>query len=493
MTTTRTSGLVGQAHTKIVATLGPASSEEDQLAELVQAGVDVFRVNMAHGDREEHETVVSRIRNVSERLNRPIGILVDLAGPKIRLGELTGDPVDCPEGGVFRFVRGDRSEDPQTLVSNYERLIDELAVGDEVRLADGIVAMTVISKRDDSAEAKVSQGGRIRSRQGINLPGVKLSQPALTAEDRENAVWAASVEVDFLGMSFVRDSDDVRQLRELLQNHNLAKHIPRIVAKIEKREALVNLEEIVREADAVMVARGDLGVEIDVARLAVEQKRIISTCSRHQKPVITATQMLDSMQRSRYPTRAEATDVANALLDGTDACMLSQETAVGEYPVEAARMMNRIALMTEPLLRDGSMKKLPDIRPAELNECTLSMAYAAGRIAEDLEAKLIVVGSHTGASALALSSQRRFVPVVGVSDSPSTLRQMCLYWGVTPLSNIPIHPRNKTLPAIEDWGRERGVLNDGDRIVVLASSHIADSGHDVVAIHEVGRSNPAAP
>jgi len=472
--------------TKIVATVGPACQTQEQLTALIQAGVDVFRLNMAHGKQNDHGAVIQRIRAVSEQLEQPIGILVDLGGPKIRLGELPGEALECHDGAEFRFIRGTHSSTPSDLITTYEPLVDELEVGDDVLLADGTVHLKVTKKTADAAEVRVVQPGLIRSRQGVNLPGVKLSVKAITDIDRDNAIWAAKSEVDFLGMSFVRTGGEVRELRTLLEDLKLPHRRPSVVAKIEKPAAIENLEEIVREADAVMVARGDLGVEIDVARLAVEQKRIIATCNRYLKPVITATQMLDSMQHSKTPTRAEATDVANALLDGTDACMLSAETAVGLYPPLAVKMMNRISLATEPLMQGQPPRQMPSVRPAGLHEITEAVANYAGRIAEQLKAKLVVASTHSGLSALSLSGQRRSVPVIGISDSPASLRQMCLYWGVTPLAGIPTDKGTDVLLyAIEEWGRRQNMFVRGDRIVLIASSAMASSGHNVVLVHEV--------
>ncbi len=346
-----------RARTKIVATIGPACCEVEELIELLRAGVDVFRINMAHGSRAEHEGMLAAVREAGSRQGRPVGVLVDLAGPKIRLGQLFFDPTECHVETEFSFVRGSTAGAADELVSGYPALVDELSVGNRVLLADGIVQLTVVDRQRDRARCRVVAGGTIRSRQGIHLPGVELSAAPLDEADRDNAVWAARGGVDFVGLSFVRSGVEVRQLQNLIrEEHSHAK----VIAKIEKQEALDHLEEIVGVADGVMVARGDLGVEIDVAEMAVVQKRIIATCNRLGKPVIVATQMLDSMQRSPRPTRAEATDVANAILDGADACMLSGETAVGINPSDAVEMMNRIMLSAEELLRDG-----PPIPPAE--------------------------------------------------------------------------------------------------------------------------------
>ena len=339
------------SQTKIVATIGPASDGEEQLAELIRAGVDVFRINAAHGNRPEHERRLAACRAASESVGWPVAVLVDLAGPKMRLGELAGGQLDLAAGDRLRFVRGDQPGRPGELTSTYELLIDELAAGDRIMLADGTVSLVVEQVGADEAVCRVVQPGTVRSRQGVNLPGVKLSAPALGEADRDNARWAARGGVDFLGLSFVRGPDEVHQLKALIEAEGAQ---AQVIAKIEKPEALDRLEEIVEAADAIMVARGDLGVEIDIAQMAVAQKRIVALCNQRRKPVIIATQMLDSMQHSRIPTRAEVADTSNAVLDGADACMLSGETAAGEYPRESVEMMHRIALATERLFKQRS-------------------------------------------------------------------------------------------------------------------------------------------
>jgi pyruvate kinase len=487
-----------RARTKIVATIGPACSSKEQLAALVTAGVDVFRLNMAHAGPEAQQAHVDTIRWLSAELDRPIAILVDLAGPKIRLGELPNDRIACDLGRVFVFVAGEEESSEERLTCTYEPLVDEVAVGDRVMLADGTVTMEVTRKERDCAYARVIQRGTIRSRQGINLPGVKLSAPALSVVDYENAIWAAKAGIDFVGLSFVRAPGDVQLLKDLIRSHRSS---AQVVAKIEKREALDRLEEIITVADAVMVARGDLGVEIDVAQIAIEQKRVISMCHRFQRPVIIATQLLDSMQDSPRPTRAEATDVANAILDGADACMLSGETAVGHFPLEAVEMMSRIALATETSFRSRP-PKLPDTSFSQLQAITRAVVRAAGQMAHDLDSKLVFVASHSGRTALALSQHRSYIPTLGISTSEATLRQMCLYWGVTPLRGAPARDLPELIQHADRYACEQGYAKPGDRIVIVGGSHLAAgpnredmaSGvHDILLVHQVeGATKPAA-
>ncbi len=487
--------------TKIVATLGPVSRSEEALRGLVAAGVDVFRLNMAHGSIDEHQESLDRVRRVSEAAGRPIGVLVDLAGPKIRLGEIPDGAVECVEGAEFAFVRG-AAAGPGEFTATYEPLIDELSVGDSVMLADGTVSLAVEEKSAGRARCRVIQGGTVRSRQGVNLPGVKLSVAAMSAADWQHAEWAAAAGVDFVSLSFVRSAVEVKLLKELLRTRGSR---ARVVAKIEKREAIDNLDSIVEAADVVMVARGDLGVEIDVAGMPMVQKQIIRACQRYQKPVIVATQMLDSMQHSRRPTRAETTDVANAILDGADACMLSGETAIGEHPRLAVEMMRRIAAATEKQYLADRWQYLegrfgrdrtgaavasvefpppPEVLAEGVHPITQAVVDGAGRIAAELDAKLVVVASKSGATAIARSKRRGAVPTIGVSDSPATLRQMALYWGVTPLAVDGWTDTNDLLERVTAWGLAEGRLRPGDRILLVAGTGFGTGGHNMAVVHE---------
>ena len=494
------------SQTKIVATVGPACESRQQLIELLLAGVDVFRINMAHGKPADQEPRLATIRAASEATGHPAAVLADLAGPKIRLGELPGDQLTLDADDTVCFVRrpqelpedtgrpcptkesldnpveGTAEHSIYRLTTNYGPLVDELQPGDRVMLADGTVSLEVEAVDANMARCRVVQPGLIRSRQGVNLPGVKLSVPALGPEDRENAIWAAKAGIDFIGLSFVRSPEEILALKALLAEHGSA---ARVIAKIEKPEAVAQLEAIVEATDGVMVARGDLGVEIDIATVAVVQKRIIAECNRRRKPVIVATQMLDSMQHSRVPTRAEVADVANAILDGTDACMLSGETAVGRFPRQAVEMMHRIALATEPLCRNLPRTRLPDLKGHGINPITETTVFAAGRMAEELDAKLVVVASATGATALSMAKNRNWVPTLGVSDSPETLRRMCLYWGMIPLAGAPMVESHALIEHVTTWARDRGMLRSGDRIVLVAGTGLKVTAHNMLIVHEL--------
>jgi pyruvate kinase len=482
MSTPAFSARLQSCRTKIVATVGPACAREAQLADLVQAGVDVFRLNTAHGTLDEHAERLTTIRRVSRQAGRPVAVLVDLAGPKMRLGELPEGQVECREGEVVSFVRGESSTRPDEFTTSYPKLVDELDPGDRVMLADGTVILQVESKSADAARCRVVQAGIVRSRQGVNLPGVKLSAPAMDDDDIAAADWAAREGADYISLSFVRRAADIEQLKALIGRHFSA---ARVVAKIEKPEALEHLDEIVAASHGIMVARGDLGVEIDVAAMPVAQKRIIAACARQQKPVIVATQMLDSMQRSLQPTRAEVTDVANAILDGADACMLSGETAIGEHPRAAVEMIRRIAQATEPLLRDRPAAPAPDSGLEGLHKITEAVVYGAGFVVRQLGARLLIAWTHAGPTALALSKLRAGPPIIGASASDATLRHMCLYWGVYPLPQPPEPDPAALLVMIDDWGRRHGFLGPRDRVVFVRGTQDTPPVHNLLVVYEL--------
>lgn len=463
-----------------MATVGPACAAPEKLTELISAGVDVFRINTAHGQRQQHDRFVKNIRMAAACLDRPVGILVDLAGPKIRLGQLGEETLHCEHGAHFIFVSSSSPGRPDELTTNYPNLVTELSVGDRIQLADGTVSMRVTNKDADKAVCEVTNPGELRSRQGINLPSVKLSIPTLTERDIPFAIWAADVEADFISLSFVRSEHDVRQLSELLHQHNST---ARVIAKIEKPEAMDNLDPIIRAAGGVMVARGDLGVEIDVAKTPIAQKQIIDSCMRIGRPVIVATQMLDSMQRSPRPTRAEASDVANAILDGTDACMLSGETAIGTYPVEAVKMMNRIMLTTEQARPRLPAREADETRVDETT--TAALLNGATIIAEQIRAKLLVIATKTGATALVRARQRGNVRTVGVSNQASTRRQMTLFWGIEPIHDAPLEMGTGLRTFIETWGKKQGVLSCGDRVVIVTGTGFASAADNQVSVYEV--------
>ena len=475
------------SHTKIVATIGPASDSEEVLGELINAGVDVFRINMAHGNTDNAQKRLDRIRKVSTELGVTVGVLADLAGPKMRLGEIPNGVYQCRTDTPMTFICGNSTAEPNTFTTTYEPLIDDVNIGDRIMLADGTIALQVAEKQPDRIVCTVIQGGTVRSRQGINLPGTKLSIKTVQPADIENARWATEAGVDFLGLSFVRSEEDVRELREILietahRNTGGWGDIPHIISKIEKPEAVDAIEDIVQISDGVMVARGDLGVEFDIAQIAVVQKRIIETCRKFSKPVIVATQMLESMHHQTLPTRAEATDVANAILDGTDACMLSGETAVGEYPVLAVKMMHRIALETEKLLEVRQSKA--DRHRCHTPSVTQAVCDAAVTLAEEVNAPVILAGTRSGRTALAISNRRCFTLCAAASTNVRTLQRMNLYWGVFPMANVPAD-RREALDAVVAAGKESEYLKHGDRVIYIVGAAPESNHQNVLYVHVV--------
>lgn len=469
------------ARTKIVATAGPASNTKEKIRELVIAGVDVFRLNMAHGTNKEKEEIVGHVRDVSQELDAAIGVLVDLAGPKIRLGKLHDGAVTLVNGETVTIVPGVESNNPKELVCLYEPLIGEVANGEMIVLADGVCRLIVTEKHADRLVCVVNDGGVVRSRQGVNLPATNLSIPALGEKDILHAKWAASIGADFVSLSFVRNAGEIESLKKVLSDCDC---FARVIAKIEKAEALDKLDEIVGAADGIMVARGDLGVEIDIAQTPLAQKAIIDCCSRHRKPVIVATQMLESMHDCKQPTRAEVSDVANAILDGADACMLSGETAVGEYPVESVEMMNRIMIETEKTFRAIPARVLPSIAPPK-NLMSGVLSNTAADIAEKIDAKLVVIASSTDATALRKSKHRDFHPTVCITDSLHAARQMSLFWGIVPV----VSDESFTAEQIRDLSERFAVrffdLKSGDQVVIVSDTELIPGVHDSIVITKI--------
>jgi pyruvate kinase len=483
--------------TKIVATLGPASQSRGQVEALAREGVDVFRLNAAHGDKAWHDGATARVREVSDALGRPLAVLQDLAGPKLRLGELPGGAVSCQRGDRFR-LRAAAAGGPGELPINEPSLIGDLRVGNDVLLADGTVALRIVATHRDHAEAEVTLPGEARSRQGISAPHTALRLPSLTPKDLRDLDDALARGVDYVGLSFVRTPADVELLRtEMTKRGGNAA----IIAKIETARALDALDDIICAADGVMVARGDLGVELDVARVPMLQKRIINRSRSFGVPVITATQMLESMRTSGRPTRAEASDVANAILDGTDAVMLSAETASGNYPLEAARTMRRIIEETEHVQLGGG--RPPGPSPGGRGEntsglssvlcslssvpegITLAAVEAAGRLADRIEARLIVVATRGAHTALACARHRFRTPTLGLSDRPATLRRLALLWGVLPVR----FDDPGSIPALIEKAAAyvvRAKLADrGDRLVYVLGQQWVDGAHNSILIHEI--------
>ena len=453
--------------TKIVATIGPASRTPEALRRLLLAGVNVFRLNFSHGSHAEHSDVLSRIRAVSREAGQHVAILQDLCGPKMRLGAIPGDSVECALGEEFSLVADPDATGARELTCSYRELANDLKVGETVLLADGTVAMTVTEVRPGRARLKVTQPGRLRSRQGVNLPGSDLAVRSLTDKDLADLDWTArhAADVDFVGLSFVRSPDDVASLRHQLA----ARAIPaRVVVKIEKPQAVAQLDAIVAAADAVMVARGDLGVEMAVQRVPAIQKRIIALCNHAHRPVITATQMLNSMEHASRPTRAEASDVFNAVLDGSDAVMLSGESAVGEYPFEAVNTMRDLCAQAEAYLKTSRIARgeLPPLAGL-IDPLTEAAVDAACLMAGRLDAELIVVAAKTGRTALSLSNRRPGAAILALAHSERVACALSLCWGITATLAPDVSTAEQLMAFAIDWARARGLVRPGQHAVLL--------------------------
>ena len=449
--------------TKIVATLGPSSDSPEQLRALVAAGMDAARLNLSHGTHEEHAERFRRIRQVADEAGRPVAIIADLQGPKIRVGDLP-EPVVLRKGEEITVCAEERCVGNDLPVAPAV-VGDVLKPGHDVLIDDGLVRLRVDDVTDGRVRCEVVVGGLVSSHKGVNLPGVPLPIPSLTRKDTEDLQFAMQLGVDYVALSFVRSPADVRDLRALIEQAGSHAHV---IAKIEKSEAVDVLDDVLAETDAVMVARGDLGVEIGPALVPLIQKRLIQKALERGKPVITATQMLESMVHHPEPTRAEASDVANAILDGTSAIMLSGETAVGEYPVEAVMYMDRISRAVEP-----SMDYRHEIPAADANPTIGgAMSNAACDVAEALRAKAILVPTYRGKTASSVARLRPRRPIIALTHIDWAWRQMALEWGVTPML-IPQAPDVEELWSSSiHAAREAGHIDVGDRVVITAGTQV---------------------
>jgi pyruvate kinase len=449
--------------TKIVATIGPVSSSPAVLEQLVTAGMNGARFNFSHGSHDDFAEWFDRVRQVQQDVGRPVAIIADLQGPKLRIGDLAG-PIEVVKGQDLVIAGEDAATDGDVPVSPAV-LGSVLQPGNEVLIDDGKVRLRVDKVERGRARCEVATGGTISAHKGVNLPGVALPIPSLTRKDLDDLTFALDLGVDFVALSFVRSASDVRALRTLIEASGSKAHV---IAKIEKGEAVSVLDEILGEAEAVMVARGDLGVEMGAAEVPLLQKRIIARALDRGKPVITATQMLESMVHAPEPTRAEASDVANAILDGTSAVMLSQETAIGDYPVQAVAYMDRIAIAIEPSL--GYRHEIP---VAE-DDPTIgqAMSNAACDVAEALEAKALLVPTFSGRTASAVARLRPRRPIIGLTHHQDSMQHMALEWGVTPLHVPEAADVEELWTSAIDEARRSGIVKPGDRVVITAGTAV---------------------
>jgi pyruvate kinase len=448
--------------TKIVATLGPASASEELVLGLARAGMDGARLNFSHGTHEQHAEYARVVRKAQDEVGRPIPLIADLQGPKLRIGELEA-PVELDPGDEV-FVTGDGARDGELPVR--PAVVGQvLQPGHDILIDDGMVRLRVEAVEAGRARCAVVVGGVVAEHKGVNVPGVPVPIPSLTRKDAEDLEFALGLGVDFVALSFVRSVADVRDLKSLIEQAGSPAHV---IAKIEKAEAVDALVPILDESDAVMVARGDLGVEIGPEVVPLLQKRIIRAALDRGKPVITATQMLESMVHQQEPTRAEASDIANAVLDGTSALMLSEETAIGEYPLEAVRTMNRIAVVIEPSIE--YRHQLP--QPGDEPTVGQAMSNAACDLAETLGAKAILVPTYSGRTASVVARLRPRRPVIGLSHHDYALQHMALEWGVTPAWVPEAADVEELWSASLEGARKTGLLEEGDLVVLTAGTAV---------------------
>jgi pyruvate kinase len=453
------------AKTKIICTLGPASQSVEQLVELIHAGMDVARINFSHGMLEDHVTSIKNVREASKLTGEHISILQDLCGPKIRTGKLQNKFIELKEGAAFTFTIDEVTGDEHRVTTTYRELPEDVHAGDIVLLDDGKMSLRVLTKTAKDVECIVVNGGILRENKGMNLPGITLSTPSLTEKDREDLKFGLAHDVDYVALSFVRSAGDIQHLRSLIQQQTTTR-VP-IVAKIEMKEAIDVIDSIVAVTDAVMVARGDLGVEMMPEDVPILQKMIVRKCNEAGVPVIIATQMLESMIENPRPTRAEASDVANAVLDGADAVMLSAETSVGKYPVETVQTMDRIICRAEIRRHDHlSIKQIP----AEIQENVFdAIARAACVLARQVNATAIVPITHSGATAVKISKYRPESRIIAVTSEERILRSLNLVWSVRGIvSEDFIHDNDTAFRKIIERLKHEGFVERGDFVVFTA-------------------------
>ena len=466
--------------TKIVATIGPATESPERLKELIEAGATTFRLNFSHGDHSEHAARIATIRQVSADLGKHIGILQDLQGPKIRLGRFADGPITLGKGDSFSLTSRAVACNQQIATVTYDKLADEVTAGSRILLDDGRVEMKVerVDQPEQTLHCTVTVGGVLSNNKGVNFPDVQLSVRALTDKDKTDLAFGLSQGVDWVALSFVRNPSDMEEIRDLIRQHG---HTTPVVAKIEKFEAIDQIDAILPLCDGVMVARGDLGVEMPAEEVPLLQKELIQKANSLGIPIITATQMLNSMASSPRPTRAEVSDVANAILDGTDAVMLSNETAVGDFPVEAVETMATIARRIE---KDYPQRQIDSHLP-----CTVpnAISSAVSTIASQLNAAAILPLTKTGATAHNVSKFRPAAPVLAITSDIGVARRLQLVWGVTPLVT-EVHERTTaTFAAAMEIAHERGWLKGGDLVVQTAGTQPEVSGStDLVKVGFVG-------
>jgi pyruvate kinase len=474
--------------TKIVCTIGPATNSEAQLEQLMRAGMNVARLNFSHGTHQEHEQVIERVRALSARLEYAVAILQDLQGPKIRTGALQdGKPVRLVDGTQVTITTRDMVGNGQFISTTYKDLPQDVKVGNRILLDDGLLELRVVSANETDVQCLVVHGGLLKEHKGINLPGVAVSAPALTEKDCDDLLFGIKHGIDYVALSFVRSPEDVRGAKHLIQQYVTEaygeegkREIP-LIAKIEKPEAVEQLDDILAVVDGIMVARGDLGVEMPQEKVPLIQKRIIARCNEQGLPVITATQMLESMVINPRPTRAEVNDVSNSILDGTDAVMLSAETSVGAFPIEAVKMMACIAMETETNYHTAG----PPIH--KHRSLAQAVSHAARALAEDTNVQDIVVFTRSGNTARLISKDRPRVPILAYTPSEHVYHQLALWWGVWPYRISMQGTTEDLIALVEQRLQDDRLVQQGEYVVIMGGMPIASQARtNFVKLHRVG-------
>jgi pyruvate kinase len=479
----------GVRRAKIVCTLGPATSSESMIRDLIHMGMDVARLNFSHGSHEDHAAMIAMVRQVAQSEGRSICILQDLQGPKIRTGRLRDRrPVALAAGSRLVITPRDLLGTPELISTSFPNLAQDVAPGACILLADGLIELHVVAIHDEDVECEVVNGGLLGEHKGINIPGAALSVPAMTDKDREDLDFGIRQRVDMVALSFVRCAADLREAKQIIEAGQ--SDIP-LIAKLEKPQAIENLEAILEAADGVMVARGDLGVEMPPEQVPIIQKHVVRRASEWRKPVIIATQMLESMVENPRPTRAEASDVANAILDGADAVMLSAETATGKYPREAVDMMARISTEAEALFRAHSFLRRRERRTLTISE---AICESVASIAYDLNMRAICVYTETGTTARVVSKYRPGTPIFGFAFLERVANRMNLYWGVQPILCAHVHTAEEMVRNAERELLASGTVDRGDVIGVISGTTWGGAGStNLMRLHVVGEFDSVDP
>ena len=467
--------------TKIVCTLGPASQSEDVLRELILNGLNVCRFNFSHGSHEEHKGRIDMVKKVREELNRPIAILLDTKGPEIRTGNFADPEVLLEEGSEFTITMDEVVGTKEICTVSYKGLADDVKEGDTILIDDGLVGLRVKSVENGNIKCIVENSGIVKNHKGVNVPGVKINLPAITPKDVSDIEFGIREGIDMIAASFVRKASDVLAIREILEKNNAGDVL--ILSKIENQEGVENIDEILQVSDGIMVARGDLGVEIPTEEIPIVQKMIIKKCNELAKPVITATQMLDSMIRNPRPTRAEVTDVANAIYDGTDAIMLSGETAAGKYPVEAVKVMASIAKRIEQTLDYDRMLKEKGSKNVTVTD---AISHATCTTAVDLNASAIITSTSSGYTAKMVSRFRPQAPIIAATSNEAVMRRLALTWGVCPIKSALAGNTDEVIEKSIEASIESGYVKNGELVVITAGVPVGVSGTtNLIKVHVI--------